>query len=127
MSRFLHRLGRGAALHPWRTLGGWVLAAAIVFGLAGAFGGTPVDNWDVPGAPAQKGVHTLPAHIPGAGNASAQVVVHGADRREPSAAQLDALTAELLAMDHAVTVTPPRISDDGDTAMLVVGYDEPVT
>ena len=127
MSRFLHRLGRGAALHPWRTLGGWVLAAAIVFGLAGAFGGTPVDNWDVPGAPAQEGVDTLREHVPGAGNASAQVVVHGTDGREPSAAQLDALTAELLEMDHAVAVTPPRISDDGDTAMLTVGYDEPVT
>ena len=81
MSRFLHRLGRGAALHPWRTLGAWVLAAGILFGLAGAYGGTPVDNWDVPGAPAQRGVDQLRAHIPGAGNASAQVVVHGDDGR----------------------------------------------
>ncbi|RYP86446.1 MMPL family transporter [Nocardioides guangzhouensis] len=127
MSRFLHRLGRGAALHPWRTLAAWVLASAIVFGIAGSFGGTPVDNWDVPGAPAQKGVDTLRAHVPGAGNASAQVVVHGEDGQQPSTAQLDRLTAALLAMDHAVTVTPPRMSDDGDTAMLVVGYDEPVT
>ena len=127
MTRFLHRLGRGAALHPWRTLGAWVLAAGIVFGLASAYGGTPVDNWDVPGAPAQRGVDQLRAHVPGAGNASAQVVVHGEAGQRPSAGQLDALTGELLAMDHAVAVTPPRLSDDGDTALLVVSYDEPVT
>ena len=30
-------------------------------------------------------------------------------------------------MAHAVAVTPPRISEDGDTAMLVVSYDVPVT
>ncbi len=127
MTRFLHRLGRGAALHPWRTLGAWVLAAGIVFGLASAYGGTPVDNWDVPGAPAQRGVDQLRAHVPGAGNGSAQVVVHGEGGQRPSAGQLDALTDELLAMDHAVAVTPPRLSADGDTAMLVVSYDEPVT
>ena len=127
MSRFLHRLGRGAALHPWRTLGAWVLAAGIVFGLAGAYGGTPVDNWDVPGAPAQRGVDQLRAHVPGAGNASAQVVVHGDDGRRPTDTELAALTDRLLAMDHAVAVTPPRISEDGDTAMMVVSYDEPVT
>ncbi|MET1058176.1 MAG: MMPL family transporter [Nocardioides sp.] len=127
MSRFLHRLGRGAALHPWRTLGAWVLAAGIVFGLAGAYGGTPVDNWDVPGAPAQRGVDQLRDHVPGAGNASAQVVVHGDDGREPTRTELDALTDRLLAMDHAVAVTPPRLSDDGDTALMVVSYDAPVT
>ncbi len=127
MSRFLHRLGRGAALHPWRTLGAWVLAAAIVFGLAGAYGGTPVDNWDVPGAPAQRGIDSLREHVPGAGNASAQVIVHGRDGEQPSRAQLASLTDELLAMDHAVAVTPPRLSEDGDTALLVVSYDEPVT
>ena len=127
MSRFLHRLGRGAALHPWRTLGAWVLAAGIVFGLAGAYGGTPVDNWDVPGAPAQRGVDQLRAHFPGAGNASAQVVVHGDDGRRPTDTELAALTDRLLAMDHAVAVTPPRISEDGDTALMVVSYDVPVT
>ena len=40
MTRLLYRLGRGAALHPWRTLGLWALAATLVFGLAAlvAFG-----------------------------------------------------------------------------------------
>ena len=50
MSRLLYRLGRGAALHPWRTLGLWVLTAALVFGLASVAGGKPHDDWDVPGA-----------------------------------------------------------------------------
>src|ERR1044072_5208294 len=48
MSRLLYRLGRGAALHPWRTLGLWVLAATLGFGLASVAGGKTHDDWDGP-------------------------------------------------------------------------------
>ena len=126
MSRFLHRLGRGAALHPWRTLGAWVLAAAIVFGLAGASAAPRTTTGTCPGAgPARH--RQLREHVPGAGNASAQVVVHGTDGEQPAGAQLAVPDRRAAAMDHAVAVTPPRISADGDTALLVVSYDVPVT
>lgn len=39
MSRLLHRLGRGSALHPWRTLLLWALAATAVFALGSVAGG----------------------------------------------------------------------------------------
>ncbi|MGD9959556.1 MMPL family transporter [Nocardioides sp.] len=126
MSRFLYRLGRGAALHPWRTLASWAILAGLVFALASAFGGTPKDNWDVPGARSQQGIDLLREHVPGAGNASAQVLVH-AEGGRPTAAQLTALSDRLAAMDHAVAVSEPRLSADGDTALLVVSYDVPVT
>ncbi|CUR56007.1 MMPL domain protein [metagenome] len=126
MSRLLYRLGRGAALHPWRTLATWAMVAGVVFALATAFGGTPQDNWDVPGARSQQGIDLLREHVPGAGNASAQVLVH-AEQGRPSTAQLTALADRLAAMDHAVSVSPPRLSSDGDTALLVVSYDVPVT
>jgi hypothetical protein len=35
MSRLLHTLGRASAEHPWRVLSAWLLAAAVLFGLAG--------------------------------------------------------------------------------------------
>ena len=39
MSRFLHRLGRLTAAHPWRTLAAWVLVAVAATFAAGASGG----------------------------------------------------------------------------------------
>jgi putative drug exporter of the RND superfamily len=126
MSRLLHRLGRGAALHPWRTLALWALAATVVFGLASVAGGTPHDDWDVPDARAQHGIELLRAHVPGAGNASAQVVVHdGSDPLDDAA--VTAVSDRLAAMDHVATVSQPRMSVGGDTALLTVSYDVPVT
>jgi RND superfamily putative drug exporter len=65
-------------------------------------------------------------HMPGAGNANARVVVH-ADEGTPSAGDLTALAERLADMDHAVSVSAPTFSADRDTAVLVVGYDVPVT
>ena len=76
MSRFLYRLGSGSAAHPWRTIFAWVLVAISVVALSATFGGTPQDDYNVPDARAQKGVDQLREHLPEAGFASAQVVVH---------------------------------------------------
>ncbi len=127
MSRLLHRLGRSTAAHPWRTISAWLVLAAALVGLAGAFGGTPHDNWDIPGAEAQQGVNLLREHTPGAGNASARVVVHTRDGSPVTATAVASLTERLGEMDHAVAVSPPRMSADRDTALLTVQYDVPVT
>jgi RND superfamily putative drug exporter len=127
MSRLLHRLGSSSAAHPWRTISLWLVLAAALFGLAGAFGGTPQENWDVPGAQAQQGTELLREHTPGTGNASARVVVHHRDGSPVAADTIAALTERLSSMDHAVAVSPPRMSADDDTALLTVQYDVPVT
>lgn len=127
MSRLLHRLGRGAALHPWRTISAWLVVAAAVAGLAAAFGGTPHDDYDVPGARAQVGVDQLRAHQPGAGNTSARVVVHDRRGADVDPATMGALAARLQRLPHVVTVQPAVASADGDTSLLTVGYDAPVT
>ena len=124
MSRLLYRLGRGAALHPWRTLGLWVLTAVLVFGLASVAGGTPHDNWDVPGAKAQAGIELLR-------RARARRRQRVGHRRRPrrrggaAPATLTALGDRLAAMDHVATVSEPRLSADGDTALFTVCYDVP--
>ncbi|GAB3441735.1 MMPL family transporter [Phycicoccus ginsengisoli] len=127
MSRFLFRLGRGAAAHPWRTISAWVLLAGLVAGLAGAVGGTPQDDYDVPGARAQVGIDQLRAHLPAAGNAAARVVVHDRDAIPVTAAALDTLTSRLASMPHVVLVEPAQRSADGDTAVVTVHYGVPVT
>jgi len=127
MSRLLYRLGRWAAVHPWRTISAWVLVAGAVAALAGAFGGTPQDDYDVPGARAQVGIDQLRAHLPGAGNAGARVVVHDRSGDTVPDAALTTLTERLRGMPHVVQVAPPQRSADGDTAVLTLSYDVPVT
>src|SRR3954451_6063653 len=127
MSRLLHRLGRSTAAHPWRTIFAWVLVALGIYALAGSVGGTPQDNWDIPHARAQVGIDQLREHSPGAGNASARVVVHTRDGSPVDAGITTPLTQRLEQMPHAVSVTAPRLSADRDTALLTVEYDAPVT
>ncbi len=127
MSRFLYRLGHGSAAHPWRTIFAWVLVAIAVIGLGATVGGEPQDDYDVPGARAQVGVDQLREHQPSSGFASAQVVVHDNDGGTPTTADLNTLTDRLLAMPHVLAVGDARLSEDGDTAILDVSYDAPVT
>ncbi len=127
MNRILYRLGHGAAARPWRTISAWVVVVVVAFGLAGSFGGTTHDDYDIPDARAQVGIEQLRAHLPDGGGATAQVVVH-----DPSGAALDAsdltgLVQRLHRLDHAGHVTEPRRSADGDTALVTVSYDVPVT
>ena len=127
MSRFLHRLGSGAAAHPWRTISAWLVAVAAALAAAVTFGGTPHDDYDIDGARAQVGVEQLRDHFPvtGAAGSTAQVVVH--DDAPLAAADLDALVDRLSGLDHVSGVTAPRLSGDGDTALLTVSYAVPVT
>jgi putative drug exporter of the RND superfamily len=126
VSAFLHRLGGSAAAHPWRTVAAWVLLLAVTLGLAAGFGGDLHDDYDVPGTPSQAGVELLREEFPASAGTDARVVV-----RTPSGT-LDptvvaALSDRLAAVDHVVYVAPPRVSADGDTALLTVAYDVPVT
>ncbi len=52
MTEKLYRLGGAAAAHPWRTFAVWLVVVAIAVGLAGTVGGSPQDDWDVPGTDA---------------------------------------------------------------------------
>ncbi len=125
MSSLLYRYGRTTALHPWRTLAGWLVVAACVFAAASTLGGTTQDDWDVPGAESQHGIELLRDHLPDAGNASANVVVHD-DTAIPAAA-LTSLTERLQDVAHVATVSPARISSDGHTAVVHLAYDTEVT
>ena len=125
MNRLLHHLGRWAATHPWRAVATWLLLAVALLGSAAAVGGETQENWDVPGARANQGVELLREHVPGAGNAYARVVVH--DDAPLARGDLTALSERLESLDHVAAVSPARLSEDRDTAVVEVGYDVPVT
>ncbi|PWN03288.1 MMPL family transporter [Nocardioides silvaticus] len=120
----LHRVGLATARHPWRTIAAWILVLVALGGLAATLGGELRDNWNVPDTRAQHGVDQLREHFPDAGGSSAQVVLH--DDARLDAAVVDEVVAELEGSEHVTTVTP-RLSEDGDTALLYVRYDVPTT
>ncbi|WP_082801528.1 MMPL family transporter [Herbidospora cretacea] len=125
MSRLLGRLGGAAAAHPWRTLAAWLVALVAATGLSLAAGGTPHDDYDVPGIPSQAGKDFLAEHLPDLAGAGARVVVHGERPVPPDL--LATLDERLAAMPHVSHVAPARVSADGDTALIEVGYRVPVT
>ena len=128
MNRILGPLGRHSAAHPWRTILLWVVGVAAVFALASAVGAPAQENWDAPpGTPSQRGVDLLRAHLPEAGNASAQVVVHDPAADPVSDETLAELDERLRVMPHVLAVDPPRVSEDRATVLLTVRYDVPVT
>ena len=104
-----------------------MLVVIAAFGLAGTAGGTTHDNYDVPGARAQVGVEQLRDHLPGGGGTSAQVVVHDPRGDVLPRADLAAAGDRMTALDHVGTVSAPRLSADGDTALYYLTYDVPVT
>ena len=132
MSRLLYRLGalrRGPPVAHDLRLGRRRCGAVI--GLAGAFGGDTAGRTGTSPAPAPRSAsRQLRDHLPGAGGAvgpgrrprprRCRPLPAGVlDRRSRGSARGDA--------DHVVAVTPPRLSADGDTALLTVSYDVPVT
>ena len=127
MNRFLGPMARRCAAHPWRALLFWVVGAVAAFALALAVGGPAQEDWDAPGTPAQRGVDLLRAHLPEAGNASAQVVVNDREGEPVPEDELVALEARMVALPHVLTVDPPRVSADEATVLLTVRYDVPVT
>jgi RND superfamily putative drug exporter len=127
VSRILHRLGYSTAAHPWRTISAWLVVVVAAFALAGSFGGTTHDDYNVPEARAQAGIEQLRAHVPDGGGATAQVVVHDRDGDPLPATDLDGLVQRLRALDHVSSVSEPRLSADTETALVSIGYDVPVT
>ena len=127
MSSFLGRLGGAVAARPWRTLLGWLLLLATAAALALTVGGTPRDEFRVPGTHSQAGNDLLTERFPEMSGATARVVVHDrAGARVPTAV-LEELTGRLGALRGTPTVAPAVLSPTGDTALLGLTYRIPVT
>ena len=127
MSSLLGRLGGAAAARPWRTLLGWLLLLAAVFALAATVGGTPHDDYRVPGTPSQAGSDLLAERFPELSGATARVVVHDRHGGRVPDEVLGALAGRLATLRGTPTVAPPVLSKTGDTALIGLTYRIPVT
>jgi RND superfamily putative drug exporter len=126
MSRLLYRLGKAAALRPWRFILVWLALVAAVGGLAGVAGGALQDDYTLSGTGSQRATDLLRERFPAVAGADARVVVH-AEPGKVDQAKLAAAAAELGELPNVSAVDPPRPSADGATALLTVRYSVPVT
>ncbi|NKZ05008.1 MMPL family transporter [Actinomadura latina] len=126
MSRLLYRLGRAAALRPWRFIVVWLALVAAAAGFAGAAGGALHDDYTLAGTGSQQATDLLRERFPALSGADARVVVH-AKSGTVDRARLAAAAGELRKLPHVSEVSPPQPSPDGATALLTVRYSVPVT
>ncbi len=126
MSRLLHRLGGSAARHPWRTIAIWFIAVLAVLGLAGTVGGPLNDDYTIPGTDSQQAYDLLLERFPEVAGADARVVVH-AEEGGLDPAALGAAERRLARMASVGVVSPAVLAPSGDTAVISVQYDVPVT
>ncbi|MFB4315424.1 MMPL family transporter [Actinomadura sp. 21ATH] len=126
MSRLLYRLGRAAALRPWRFIVAWVLVVGAVGGVAAVAGGDLRDDYTLAGTGSQRAADLLADRFPALSGADARVVVHRdggpVDRGGVAAAQ-----ERLAGLPHVSAVDPAVPSRDGATSLITVRYDVPVT
>ena len=125
MRILLGRIGASCAAHPWRTVVVWVVLFAATMSAAGAFGGQMHDNYHVEGLDSIAGSDMLAERFPDLAGTDARVVVHDDVALDPVV--LDGLRGRLEALDGVGTVSPARVSSDGDTALVSVQYRIPVT
>ncbi len=124
MSSFLHRLGRWSAVHPWRMLALWTMAAVVAVGVAGTIGGAFDDDYTMPGTSSGQAQELLDEHFPELSGATATVVLQD-DSGVPQSLVRE-LTSEISSLDSVGAVTPQE-SPDGQTVAIGVQYDLPVT
>ncbi|MEX0755511.1 MAG: MMPL family transporter [Actinomycetota bacterium] len=133
MSRFLYRLGRGAARRRRLTVIVWVVAMIGVSVAGSALGGAFSDDFNLPDAGSQRAYDLLEERFPSASGGSANIVFRAESGTLTDAANAAAITetVEVIAdQPHVVGVVAPdaeqgTLSSDGTIGYAAVSYDTP--
>lgn len=131
MSNVLDRTGRWIADHHRTVLVVWVVVILAVVGVGRFAGGTPVDDFSVPGVESQQAVDLLADRFSERAGATAMVVFHidrGAVTDPAHADVIESTVDDIAALDGVLSVTDPldgprSISPDERTAFASVQYD----
>lgn len=129
---FTGRLARTAALHPWRTIGVWVVVMAAAVMLAGRLDGVLTEDGELSVTTESDVASGLIAdHFPSDSPLQEYVIVEGGDRvtADPAfAAAVGDLETELRTTANVTSVVsyldgvPGLVSGDETTALLVVTF-----
>ncbi|HEX6678084.1 MAG TPA: MMPL family transporter [Actinomycetes bacterium] len=133
MHRTIRRVGDASARRPWVTIGAWVVAAAIVIGLAGSAGGAFADDFVAPGSQSEEAMKLLQERFPAAAGGSAMAVFAApkGERLERRRRAIDAAVARISGVEHVARVVDPftagTVSSDGRIGFAEVAFDLPST
>ncbi|HEU4492489.1 MAG TPA: MMPL family transporter [Jiangellales bacterium] len=127
MNRLLYRVGAASAARPWRTVAAWLAVLVAAVAVSAVFGGQPSDDYEVPGTASQRGSDLLLERFPEMSGADARVVFHDEGGAALDPVLLADVAEKLADLPSVSLVSPPRLSEDGDTALVSVRYDVPVT
>lgn len=95
MATFLYRLGRLAYRRRWRFVAAWALVLVLVGGAAGAFMGTLVNSFSIPGTETQRTLDRLKTELPEFAGGTGSVVYRTADGSAFTDAQRTAIATAL--------------------------------
>ncbi len=132
MSTFLAAIASNLARRWKLGLAGVVLGIFIIGFLASALGGTPKDDFGIPGADSQSAYDVLEKDFPAAAGATSTVVFKAEDGTLRTKANEDAIaevSKEVSALPHVASAQDPlsspdgTISKDGTVASINVQYD----
>jgi RND superfamily putative drug exporter len=134
MSRFLSRLARSCARHPWRTIAVWLVVLVSLSSNAGKLDGHYVDDFRLPGSDAQAAADLLEDSLPVQAGGRATVVLaveDGSLSDAATAAAIHRTLDEVAGLDHVMAVTDPlasgTVSPDDRIAYATVRYDRDVS
>lgn len=127
MSLFLARIARALTRHWKRSL---VAALVVLFGLgafAGAFGGMPADDFEIPGTESQKALDLFRDHAPALAGGEANVVFsvdEGAITDPANEKVIRGALDQVSALPGVAQVGDPlgTVSPDGRVALVDVRY-----
>jgi putative drug exporter of the RND superfamily len=132
---WLYRVGTWTARHRRRVLVVWVLAVAVLFGLAQSLGGEFSEEFGIPGTESYAAQELLEERFPEQSGGSARVVFHSPDGEleDPEAAAAVGATLESVAQLPTVAVVGDplggrggALSPDGTIGFADVRYTLPI-
>ena len=128
MSSFLARIARALTAHWKRSLIVAILTIVVLGGIAGSVGGTPADDFKIPGTESQKATDLSPAPARARAGVDATVVFSSEDGALTTAehrAAIERALAGVRRLDGVAEVGDPfqQISRDGSIASTDVRYD----
>jgi RND superfamily putative drug exporter len=128
MSSFLARIARALTSHWKRSLAVALLSVVVLGAVAGAVGGTPADDFNIPGTESQKAIDLFREHAPALAGADAQLVFDAktGTLRDPAAR---AAVDRALAAARRVPIidqvgAADQVSRDGKVAVVEVRSDK---
>lgn len=133
MHRLTRRLGDASARRPKTVVLAWLAALVVVLGLAGAAGGTLIDDFVAPGSESEQAQQLLEERFPDAAHGTALAVFAAppGERLEGSPDAVAAALAAVADVDGVVAVGDPfadgTVSDDGRVGYASVLFDAPAT